>query len=521
MDALDLAPHDWRHPRPLRRPRVILRKTPASASPTPTSPAPSPTPPPAATRESSLHLLRRFTHGITPDLLAHATAAGGARSWFTAQLAPSTVPDPVGDEIDGWFAFLQRTPEELYTRSRNDTEGVWAVMWDLARWTVCRRLSSARQLQEMMVDFWSNHLNVPVGNDDAAYARVDYDKVIRANALGTFEHLLQAAVVHPAMGINLNNNVSTKKAPNENLGRELLELHTVGVDGGYTEADVKASARILTGYRVDLWPAYKAWYDTSRHATGTVSVMGFSSPNTSADGRAVTLSYLSYLAKHPKTARHIARKLCVKFVNDAPSDSLVTAVANAYTSSGTSIPATLLAMIDHPEFSSSVRAKLRNPMEDWIATVRALGIVVERPTTSSSFVNAMHWQYVGLGAAPYAWSAPNGYPNEGAAWASAGRMLNSFNLHRTMAAHYWPKDDATLPDLHTYLPALPATLQQVLDTVGTRLLGETPGSVVSASVAALLGWPLSKRVTARELNYYWPIIAIACTLLDSPLHLYR
>ncbi|KAI8171455.1 hypothetical protein K4K49_004231 [Colletotrichum sp. SAR 10_70] len=288
--------------------------------------------------------------------------------------------NPGSDE----FAYLGRTSEEIYLRQKNDVEGTWKVMADLSRRAVYRQLNSQRQLQEVMVDFWSNLLHIPISADAAAYARADYDKVIRTYALYSFEALLQNAITHPAMGINLNNNVSrkydaryNKSGPNENLGRELLELHTVGV-GNYSEDDVKASARILTGYRVDLWPAFKAFHDTTWHDTQAVSVKGFTSANTAADGRAVTMAYLSHLARHPQTAARIARRLCVKFVRDDPSDSLVAAVTAAYTANDTRIRPTLEALVDHPDFAASVGMKLRSPQEDGQAMSSANLYVVAR-----------------------------------------------------------------------------------------------------------------------------------------------
>ena len=116
------------------------------------------------------------------------------------------------------------------------------------RWLLMRRIRTKRQVQEVMTEFWLNHLNVPANGDATFTWRFDYDRQIRARALGSFRDILYAAVTHPAMGIYLNNAVSTKSHPNENLGRELLELHTVG-RGEYTEDDVKNSARILTGWR--------------------------------------------------------------------------------------------------------------------------------------------------------------------------------------------------------------------------------------------------------------------------------
>ena len=248
------------------------------------------------------------------------------------------------------------------------------------------------------------------------------------------------------MGLFLDNAVSTKDAPNENLGRELLELHTVGVEAGYTEDDVKASSRMLTGYRVDTWwPEFRSFYDPRVHATGTIKVLDFEHPNTDADGRAATKAYLRHLAHHPATARRIARRLCVKFVSDNPSAGLVAHVAAAYRRSGTKIRPTLLALVDHPEFAASAGAKVRMPAEDYIASVRALRVGLRPPRDEQSFVNAMYWQYVGFGQAPYEWPAPNGFPEVGAAWTSAGRLLNGMGHHVNLAAGWWPTQDATRP----------------------------------------------------------------------------
>ena len=126
----------------------------------------------------------------------------------------------------------------------------------------------------MMTEFWENHLNVPVNGDAQFTYRASYGDHIREHALGRFSDLLVGAITHPAMLIYLDQATSTKRHPNENLGRELLECHTVG-RGSYTEDHVKASARILTGYTVDMWETWQALYNPEEHWRGTVKVMGF------------------------------------------------------------------------------------------------------------------------------------------------------------------------------------------------------------------------------------------------------
>lgn len=466
------------------------------------------------------HYARRFSGGITPALATQIKSAGGGRAWFAKQLYPAKVGDAFGGRIDTWYPSLHRTPAQIFKRQVDEVQGSWEVMADLSRWTVARRIHSTRQVKEQLVEFWSNLLHVPLGDDTAGFYRVSYDQMIRSYCLTSFEQLLLHATTHSAMGLFLDNAISTKDAPNENLGRELLELHTVGLN--YTENDVKNSARILTGYRADVWwPKFREYYDPTVHATGRIKVLGFSHPNASRDGRAATAAYLKYLAHHPLTADRIARRLCVRFVSDTPSAGLVRAVSRAYLKHGTSIRPTLLALVDHPEFAASAGAKVRTPIDDYVASVRALGITVAKPTSGDSFGNAMYWQYSDAGQAPYEWPSPNGFPEVNAAWTSAGRILTSFSLHRDLAAHWWPTKQSTHPSNASFLPALPATLQQVIDHVALKVLGQTPGANVSKGIATLLGMSLAHKVTAAEAGQYWMLISIVSSLLDSPIHLHR
>jgi uncharacterized protein (DUF1800 family) len=467
------------------------------------------------------HVATRFSGGVNAALAEQVRRAGGGRAWLVQQLRPRTVPDAPGREIDSWFPSLRATPEELFRRQVDGVQGSWEVMWDLSRWTVARRIQSRRQVVEVMVDFWSNLLHVPLGDDEAPFWRVDYDRVIRRHALGSFESLLLAAIPHPAMGLYLDNASSTKQAPNENLGRELLELHTVGLAAGYTEDDVKASSRLLTGYRVDVWwPKFRSFYDPAAHATGAVQVLDFRHPNTDRDGRAATQAYLRHLARHPATAHRIAQRLCQKFVSDSPSAGLVETVAAAYLRSGTQVRPTLLALVDHPEFAASAGLKVRMPTEDYVATARALRIQLRAPRTGDSFANAMYWQYLDFGQAPYEWPAPNGYPEVGAAWTSAGRLLGGMRHHLHLAAGWWPSDGVRRPAARAWLPDLPATLDKVVIHIGQQLLGRRPSKAVRQAVATVLGLPLDRRMT-REQLWDFRVQAILATLLDSPTHLHR
>lgn len=494
------------------------------------TPTASPTATPTAGREARLataalsardrHFVSRFSFGHTPELAAAVRRAGGGRAWFEDQLSPSRIADQTAHKLDDWYPNLWYTPKQIWNRNDSGVAPAWQLMVDLGCWTMMRRVYSNRQLFEVMVDFWSNLLHIPLGDDEAWPYRVSYDQMIRKHALGRFDDMLVASATHSSMGLYLDNASSTKDAPNENLGRELMELHTVGVDAGYTEKDVKNSARILTGYRVDLWwPKFAAYYSKSDHYTGRIKVMGFSHPNKSPDGRAATKAYLRYLAHHPATADRLARRLCVKFVNDDPSPGLVKSVSRAFTRSGTDIRTTLRAMVAHPEFSSSAGEKVRMPLEETLATVRALGIKPHKPTKNHDFPQALYWVVQGQGMTPYGWPAPNGFPEVSAAWSSAGRALDSLTVHRNLAQRWWPNDGATFPSDKSWLPAMPATYGEVVTHIGKQLLGEPPNARLNAAVAQRTGVALTKRLTADEAKDR--VRYVLMILLGSPAHLTR
>ena len=296
---------------------------------------------------ASRHIINRFSYGYTPALRSAVAKAGGGREWFNDQLAHTKVVDTRADAMKAWFPYLRSSSRTRQKVDRDGRRNQWELSQDLVRWTILRRMLSNRQLFETMVDFWSNMLHVPAYGDGWMF-RASYDATIRRHALGKFSDLLVGASMHPAMMVFLDSARSTKQAVNENHGRELLELHSVGVGAGYSEKEVLSSARILTGYGVETWlPAAQTYYP-DRHWTGPVSVLGFKSSNSDPDGRPLMRRYLRYLAAHPSTANRLAKRLAQRFVSDTPSASLIRGVARAYTKSGTDIKATLRALVDPP-----------------------------------------------------------------------------------------------------------------------------------------------------------------------------
>lgn len=466
------------------------------------------------------HLVGRFSSGITATLRRQVVKAGGGRAWFVKQLAPGSISDPAAAALDSWWPGLANDPQTLWTNQITGVQSGWEVMADYQRWVMMRRMISKRQVLESVTECLENHLAVPVHADGVFTWRRRYGDLIRRKALGKYADLLFAAVTHPAMLIYLDAATSTAEHPNENLGRELLELHTVGV-GNYTEAHVKDSARILTGWHVDVWETWAPSYRPEDHWTGRVRVMDFTHPNTDLDGRAVTRSYLSYLAHHPATAQRLARKLAVRFVRDTPSQRLVDRLASAYLANDTAIKPMLTALVDSAEFRNSVGAKVRDPAQDVLATYLALNVRVAEPTVSGSAANAMLWQTYDLGQSPFDWPRPDGAPIDNLSWSSASRALASFNHHFGMAAGWWPTQDVTYPDNASWLPASPITLRDLVDHLSRRLLHRPSTSKLLQACCLATGYWPGAAITPDHDLVKWRMERLLATILDHPAHITR
>jgi hypothetical protein len=470
------------------------------------------------------HLVSRFSYGVTPALAAEVLAAGGADSWFEDQLRPHRISDPGTDALLAWYPSLSRGPQDLWQRQIQEIEGGWEVMADYARWVMLRRMHARRQVLETMTEFWENHFNVPVWGDATFTWRTQYGGVIRRHALGRFDDLLHATVTHPAMLIYLDGAVSTARHPNENLGRELLELHTVG-RGAYTEDDVKSSARILTGWSVDLWETWAASYLPDDHWQGPVRVMDFSDPNDAADGRDLTRRYLSYLAHHPATAQRVARKLAVKFVSDTPPRSLVDRLAAVYLDHDTAIKPVLRALVASSAFRDAVGAKVRDPGEDIVATYRALGVELDRPPEGAArddyAVTAMLWQVGNLGTSPFAWPRPDGQPIDNESWASPSRLVASMDVHYAMSGGWWPSVGITYREPADWLPAPSTRFDRLVDHLSQQLLGRRSTAVLLQACCEATGVAATEQIDADHGLVRWEFYRLLSTFLDSPAHLTR
>jgi len=450
-------------------------------------------------------------------------ATKGWAKWLDEQLDPASLADGAGDQVRSLY------PELAWdipaTRANIDMYS-WDSMYALGQGTLALAAWSTRQLFEVTCEFWSNHLNVACPSDGAWDNRADYDRaVIRANAFGKFSDMLLASANHPAMLQYLNNADSTKRHPNENYGRELLELHTVGVDAGYTEVDVANSARIMTGWTVD--DEGEAMYRSDWHATGAVKVMDFTHANTSRNGQAVVEQYVKWLARRPQTARRLATKLCIRFVSDNPPDALVGRVASIYLANDTAIVPMLREIFASDEFWAASGAKIRRPYEDVVASIRAAGHKI-LPASSSAAdrrygVQAYYWMVSELQQAPLAWHPPTGYPDVASAWGSADMTLGRINAHRTIVEGWWPSD--TMVDFKqpaSLLPSpLPKTYGDLLDAVSRRLIQTTLPSSHRTAILAFFGKTSASTLASNAEIVSWRAGTLAALILDSPVHAVR
>lgn len=371
-------------------------------------------------------LLSRTTFGPTQQEFTGASAAG-YEAWVEYQLAPEAIDaSPVESLIANSLPTVAQTNGQILEAVQAGGPQLLAAT-QLTTATMLRQIYSPRQLFEVMVEFWTNHFNVFILDGNARYFKtVDDREVIRRHAMGKFGDLLRASAKSPAMLFYLDNFLNVATGPQENYARELLELHTMGVDGGYTEDDVKAVARAFTGWTFTPYRPQNGFNDVvftfnrTVHDLGAKRVLGVDLPAGRGieDGEQV----LDILINHPSTARFIATKLVRRFVSDAPPASLVDRVAATYRDTGGDIKAMLRTILLSTEFRTSGDRKFKRPVEYVVSTLRVLGA-----TLSGNWSRAVTDAIAALGQSYFQWAAPNGYPDVGGYWISSAAMLSRWN----------------------------------------------------------------------------------------------
>jgi uncharacterized protein (DUF1800 family) len=309
------------------------------------------------------------------------------------------------------------------------------VFTQLAQQKILRAIYSERQLNEVMVDFWFNHFNVFAGKGQTRNYLTEYERdVIRPHVFGTFRDLLGATAKSPAMLFYLDNwrSAAPEGAPtveqrrprglNENYARELMELHTLGVDGGYTQKDVQEVARAFTGWTIAnprLGGGFR--FDRRMHDDGEKTVLGHRIKGGGGQRDAETV--LDILAAHPSTARFVATKLVRRFVADAPPPALVERAAARFRETHGDIREVVRTIVTSPEFfaDDAYRAKVRTPFEFVAAALRAT-------SAEAAYAMPLVQALRDLGMPPYQCQPPTGYADRADAWVNAGALLNRMNF---------------------------------------------------------------------------------------------
>jgi uncharacterized protein (DUF1800 family) len=412
------------------------------------------------------HALNRLTFGPRPGQVDEVQRLGLSR-WIDQQLSPSSIDDsaltsrltPLPDQPDdvGRAAMRNMSEQERMEAQRRARQMGRQSVQALATQKITRAIYSERQLEEVLTDFWFNHFNVFAGKGRTSQFLPDYEReAIRPHIWGSFRDLLGATAKSPAMLFYLDNWLSAdpkaaeqlqnaarrgrgrrggaagndmpppqqaqrRNGLNENYARELMELHTLGVDGGYTQQDIVDVARALTGWTLANGQDGSFRFMPALHDRGEKKVLGHTirSGGGIEDGERV----LDIVAAHPSTARHIATKLVRRFVNDEPPVALVDKVADSFTKTKGNLREVVRTLVTAPEFYAPEHrnAKVKTPLLFVVSSVRATGREVREPRQLLSALQQ-------LGMAPYQCQPPTGYDDTAETWVSAGALVTRMNI---------------------------------------------------------------------------------------------
>jgi uncharacterized protein (DUF1800 family) len=372
------------------------------------------------------HALNRLTFGARPQDYARVQALASdpqeaVAAFIEQQLAPEKIDDAYCAKLVRRFETLAQPLGEMFEFQEK------LLLSELQRSTLLRACVSERQLYEVMVQFWTDHFNIDPSKGDCKWLKTSDDRdVIRRHALGHFPELLRASALSPAMlwylDGRVNKSVNGSEKPNENYARELLELHTLGVHGGYDNQDVVEVARCLTGWTVrgtkeSRFKVGAVEFNPNRHDFGKKVVLGVTIP---AGGGAEDLErVLEIVHLHPSTATYIATKLCRRFIDDDPPASAVETVAGAFLESHGNIRETLRALFATFEFQNTRGNRFKRPFHLVASALRAVDAETNADLSQIDFL-------VRMGHAPFNYPTPDGYPEESAPW--LGTMLWRWNF---------------------------------------------------------------------------------------------
>ncbi len=423
--------------------------------------------PPLEYRDPLLALVHRITLGFSQAEYEHAQALG-YDDYLEEQLDERSIDDSAVDARMTEFPSLGMSPRQILD---NYAQTPSVPFFQLKGATLVRAVHTRRQLWERMVEFWNDHFSINHQKTTMFALKNEDDLLVeRTHALDTFPELLRASASSGAMLLNLDNWLNFAGAPQENYARELLELHTLGVHGGYTEQDVREVAKCFTGWTLNLDPFspdyLRSEFVESLHEPGDKVVLGVTIPASAPAENA--LHVLEILSTHPSTARFISRKMIVWLLTETPPSWLVERVAQVYLDTSGDIKSMIRAILAKENIQlpgAAIGPKFRRPGHLMTSLLRGLGANVDDPFFSLHYLSFM-------GHSPFDWPDPNGYPDRVEAW---GRSL----LPRwTFACNLMAGDilDITLP-----LPAILALLridgpddgEGLARRINHRILGRT------------------------------------------------
>ena len=426
-------------------------------------------------------LISRITFGLTSEEITRFNQLGYS-GYLEYHLNHTAIPDTyVQSRLTGGvaglpaLATLTMTGEQLYALSNTGQQAN-----ELIEATLIRAVYSKRQLYERMVEFWTDHFNLDIGSGSVSTLKTLDDRdTIRANAMGTFGALLNASIRSPAMLNYLNNDLNTRTGPNENYARELMELHTLSSTGGYTQADVIAVARCLTGWT--RWGSTSTptnvrgtfRYNASVHdvtvkvlspvfnLTGTTSVTIPANQPDMKDGQDV----LDILVRHPRTAEFISTKLCRRFIGEDCPAAVIAAVKAKYLNNGAGVVGDIKSMLRTmlaPNIVYTATPRWKRPFHMYASALRVLPVTI---TTSGS----LRTRLSRAGHLPFNWGPPDGYPDTLEYW--SGQQLPRWNF-----------GDEVVPTTAT----TGSSINGVSTNIGTMLIGATTRSDVMERIDQIL-----------------------------------
>lgn len=419
--------------------------------------------------------LSRLTFG--PRLSERQRVAEiGLANWIEEQLAPEDVDDgPLAwrlrdfDVLELEAATLADLGDRLFDDLKPED-----VTLPLKQATLLRQVYSRRQLYETIVEFWTDHFNISIDKGDCWYLKVVDDReVIRPHALGNFRELLHASAKSPAMLVYLDNQVNEAGQPNENYAREVMELHTLGVDGGYSQQDVMELARCFTGWTVKTDFGFgrgEFTFDPHIHDPGPKTVLGL---HIEPGGLAEAEQVLDLLAAHPSTARFVCQKLARRFIADEPPRALVERAARAFLQTGGEIKPVLRAIL--LDGLPHLEPKFKRPVHFLVSALRALNAETDGGEPLQQLLSRM-------GQAYYEWPTPDGPPDAAPDW--QGNLLYRWKFALALARNELKGTKLDLPHLLAITGA--ANIEGFIERVSPLALGvPLPARVRDAMTAAL------------------------------------